>query len=163
MLLRITFLRVVVSGVVKTSGGIAALFAVDPHPSGTFLLVFFLWLFLWEIGGQNVASDWADVEEDLQVRARTVPVKFGLHGARIIIIFSLVLTILLSLVLWWFIPTTLSPAYAIGALVVGIYLLLLPAYRLYKTKASQEAANLFSRASYYPAVMLLVLMVSWIV
>jgi 4-hydroxybenzoate polyprenyltransferase and related prenyltransferases len=163
LLLRITFLRVLVSGVVKTSGGIAAIFAVDPHPSGTFLVVFFFWLFLWEIGGQNVASDWADVEEDLQLRARTVPVKFGLQGARITIIFSLIFTVLLSLVLYWFIPTTLSPVYAIGALVVGIYLLLLPAYRLYKIKASQEAANLFSRASCYPAVMLLVLMVSWIV
>jgi 4-hydroxybenzoate polyprenyltransferase len=163
LLLRITFLRVLLSGVVKTSGGIAAIFAVDPHPSGTFLLVFFVWLFLWEIGGQNVASDWADVAEDLQVRARTIPVRFGLHGARVIIFFSLVFTVLLSLVLCWLIPTTLSPVYAIGALVVGIYLLLLPAYRLYKTKASQEAANLFSRASYYPAVMLLVLMVSWIV
>ena len=163
LLLRITFLRVLVSGVVKTSGGIAAIFAVDPHPSGTFLLVFFFWLFLWEIGGQNVASDWADVQEDLQVRARTIPVRFGFHGALIIIIFSLVLTVLLSLVLCWLIPTTLSPAYAFGALGVGLYLLLLPAYRLYKTKASQEAANLFSRASYYPAAMLLVLMVSWIV
>jgi 4-hydroxybenzoate polyprenyltransferase len=163
LLLQITFLRVLVSGVVKTSGGIAAIFAVDPHPSGTFLLVFFLWLFLWEIGGQNVASDWADVQEDLQVQARTVPVTFGLQGARMIIFFSLVFTVLLSLVLCWFIPTTLSPVYAIGALVVGIHFLLLPAYRLYKTKASQEAENLFSRASYYPTVMLLVLMVSWIV
>jgi len=163
LLLRITFLRVLVSGVVKTSGGIAAVFAVDPHPSGAFLAAFFFWLFLWEIGGQNVASDWADVHEDLQVRARTIPVRFGLQGARIVIIFSLVFTVILSLVLCWLIPTTLSPAYAFGALGVGLYLLLLPAYRLYKTKASQEAANLFSRASYYPAVMLLVLMVSWVV
>jgi len=36
-----------------------------------------------------------------------------------------------------------------------------PAYRLYKTKVSHEAANLFSRASYYPAVILLILLVSW--
>ncbi|HPD61471.1 MAG TPA: UbiA family prenyltransferase, partial [Thermodesulfobacteriota bacterium] len=143
--------------------GIAAIFAVDPHPSGAFLLVFFLWLFLWEIGGQNVASDWADVHEDLQLRARTVPVACGLHSARKIIFFSLLLTVLLSLILCWFVPTALSPVYAIGALVAGTYFLLLPAYRLYKTKASQEAANLFNRASYYPAVVLVVLVVSWIV
>ena len=163
LLLRITFLRVLVSGVVKTSGGVAAIFAVDPHPSGIFLSVFFLWLFLWEIGGQNVASDWADVAEDLQLRARTVPVKFGLRGARIIIFFALFFTVLFSLILYWFIPRPLSPVYVIGALVVGIYFLLVPACRLFKTKASQEAANLFTRASYYPAVMLLILLVSWTV
>ena len=162
LLLRITFLRVVVSGVVKTSGGIAAVFAVAPHPSETFLAVFFLWLFVWEIGGQNIPSDWADVREDLQVRARTVPVRFGLHGARVIITISLVLTVLLSLVLYWFITISLNPVYAFGALVIGIYFLLFPAYRLYKTKAPQEAVKLFGRASYYPAAMLLLLVVSLI-
>jgi len=161
LLLRITFMRVLVSGVVKTSGGIAAIFAVDPHPSVSFLLLFFFWLFSWEIGGQNVPNDWADVQDDLQVQARTVPVKFGLHGTRIIIIFSLALTVLLSLLPCWFIPNTLSLAYVFGALGGGLYFLLLPAYRLYKTKASQEAANLFNRASYYPGVMLLVLTASW--
>ncbi len=59
-LLKISHLRGVISGWVKTSGPIAAVFAVDPDPEPLFLIVLFLWLFFWEIGGQNVPNDWAD-------------------------------------------------------------------------------------------------------
>ena len=51
LMLRVTYLRGIVSGMVKTSGGIAAVFAVDPNPSFSYLVVLFLWLFFWEIGG----------------------------------------------------------------------------------------------------------------
>ncbi|WAC07371.1 MAG: hypothetical protein OS130_14270 [Thermodesulfobacteriota bacterium] len=104
------------------------------------------------MGGQNFASNWSDGEEDLQDRARNIPVGFGFHGALIIIIFLLVPTAPSSFLRCWFIPNPLSTAYVFGAFWVGLYFLLLPAYRLYKTKASPEAANLFSRASCYPAV-----------
>ena len=65
------------SGAVKTAGGLAAVFAVDPHPSPAFLVLLFLWLFFWEIGGQNIPNDWIDMEEDRMVQAKTIPVRVG--------------------------------------------------------------------------------------
>ena len=76
---RVSHLRTIVSGAVKTSGAIAAVFAVDPKPSPLFLFILFLCLFFWEIGGQNIPADWTDIEEDQQLNARTIPVRFGLE------------------------------------------------------------------------------------
>jgi 4-hydroxybenzoate polyprenyltransferase len=69
---KISPFRSLVSGVVKASGALAAIFAVDPDPSISFLLVLFFWLFFWEIGGQNIPNDWAEIEEDRQLQARTI-------------------------------------------------------------------------------------------
>ena len=43
---KVSHFRTIVSGAVKTSGGKAAVFAVDPNPSISFLIGLFLWLFL---------------------------------------------------------------------------------------------------------------------
>jgi 4-hydroxybenzoate polyprenyltransferase len=163
LLLRVSSLRGVISGVVKNSGGIAAVFAVDPNPSPLFLGVLFLWLFSWEIGGQNVPNDWADLEEDQKLKAKTLPVRFGLEGSFVIIYFSLVLAWAMSLVMFWVSPARLGVPYLAGALFSGFYFLILPAHRLFKTRAAEEACALFNRASYYPLAMLLVTMVSWTV
>ena len=48
LLWRTTYMRTLVSGVVKTSGAIAAVFAVDANPSPIFLTFLFFWLFFWE-------------------------------------------------------------------------------------------------------------------
>jgi len=160
LLLRVSHLRTLVSGIVKTSGGIAAVFAVDQNPSPLFLLVLFLWIFLWEIGGQNVPSDWTDVEEDRALQAKTIPVQLGLQRSSKIAFFSLITSVAMSIALLCLTPTRLEPLYFVVALVIGLYTLLIPGYRLYKTKASQEAARLFSRASYYPFVVLVMVIVS---
>jgi hypothetical protein len=44
--------------------------------------------------------------------------------------------------------------YMLGALVIGIYFLLIPGYRLYAMKTRLQAARLFNRASYYPLAIL---------
>ena len=160
LLLRITSLRTVVSGVVKTSGGLAAVFAVDANPSFLFLLVFFLWVFSWEIGGQNVPNDLMDIEEDREMRARTLPVQLGLPRALAVILLSLVTTMFLSLVLPWVTQAALSSLYYPAALISGAYLLLIPAYRLYRRQAREEAGRLFGHASYYQLVMLIVVLFS---
>ena len=161
LLLRVSYLRGVISGVVKNSGGVAAVFAVDPNPSPLFLAVLFLWLFFWEIGGQNVPNDWADLEEDRRLKAKTLPVRFGLEGSRVIIYFSLAIAWAMSLVMFWVSPAGLGLPYLAGALFSGFYFLVLPAHRLFRTRAAEEASALFNRASYYPLAMLLVTMVSW--
>jgi 4-hydroxybenzoate polyprenyltransferase len=68
---RVSPYRTLVSGAVKTSGALAAVFAVDPYPSPLFLAVIFLTLFLWEIGGQNIPNDLTDLKEDRRMQART--------------------------------------------------------------------------------------------
>jgi 4-hydroxybenzoate polyprenyltransferase len=160
LLLRVSHLRTLVSGIVKTSGGIAAVFAVDQNPSPLFLIVLFLWIFLWEIGGQNVPNDWTDLEEDRGLQAKTIPLQLGIQWSSIIVFFSLIASVLLSIVLLFYTPTRLDPLYFVATLVIGLYILVIPGYRLYKTKASREAARLFSRASYYPFVMLVMVIVS---
>ena len=161
LLLRVTYLRTLVSGVVKTLGAIAAVFAVDPVPSLGFLAVLFLWIFFWEIGGQNIPNDCADLQEDLRLRAQTVPVKFGLAGSIRLIVASLLLAAAMSIVLFWMTPNRLGFQYLAGSLLAGFFLLLLPAYRLYKGESPEEAIALFNRASNYPVVMLFVVMISW--
>jgi 4-hydroxybenzoate polyprenyltransferase len=113
----VTHLRTLVSGVVKTLGGIAGVFAVDPHPSLGFLLILFAFLFFWEIGGQKVPADWYDIEEDRRYGAKTIPVRFGHRGAGLIVLISLGLTVILSLGLFAASPVDLSPLYAAAVLV----------------------------------------------
>jgi 4-hydroxybenzoate polyprenyltransferase len=161
LLLRLSYLRVIVSGVVKTLGAVAAVFAVDPEPAPGFLVVLFLWIFFWEIGGQNIPNDWTDLKEDLRLKAKTVPVRFGPEGSVRLIGASLLLAVGLSIALFWTTPNRLGPLYLAGGLVAGLFLLLLPARRLSTGKSPEQAIALFNRASTYPLAMVLVVMLSW--
>ncbi len=159
-MLRVSHLRTQVSGVVKTLGGVAAVYAVNPHPSPLFLITLFLWLFFWEIGGQNIPADWVDFEEDQRLQAKTVPVQMGLEKAGRIILGSLGISAALSLALLLLSPARLSPLLLVPALGASLYFLLLPAWQLYRTRARRQAAILFTRASYYPLAMLIVALIS---
>lgn len=160
LMLRITYLRVLVSGVVKTCGGIAAVYAVDPQPSGLFVLGLFSWLFLWEIGGQNIPADLTDVEVDGQSQARTVPVRFGPGRASLIATVSLFLAVLLSAVLLASSRVAFGVPLLLVSLLAGIYLLLIPAIRLCRTTDRPRAMTLFNRASYYPLTLLGVVLIA---
>ncbi len=146
--------KVLISGAVKTSGAMAAVFAVDPQPALPPLILLFLWLFFWEIGGQNVPNDWADIEEDRVLRATTIPVRFGPAAAAGVIFVSLLLAAILSGISMGLSPVGARFAGVAAALAAGIYLLLIPAYRLYRTKERIEALALFNSASYYPLTLL---------
>jgi 4-hydroxybenzoate polyprenyltransferase len=157
MLLRVTHLRTLVSGAVKTSGGMAAAYAVDPSPSSTFLVILFLWIFFWEIGGQNVPNDWADMEEDARLGAKTVPVQIGPESSRVLILGSLLVATAANLLLLHAVPYKIGLPWLTVSLLMSVYFLLLPGYRLYKTRQRQDAAALFNRASYYPLALLIVI------
>lgn len=156
LLLRISQLRALVSGMVKTLGALAAVFAVDPHPEAGLLLLLFLWLFFWEIGGQNVPADWHDLEEDTALGARTIPVYYGVKGASTIALISLVVSVLIGGVFLGLAPLTPGWLLLPGALLAGFGLLLLPGWRLYRQRYRQEASALFNRASYYPLSLLVI-------
>jgi 4-hydroxybenzoate polyprenyltransferase len=154
LLLKISQLRALVSGVVKTLGGLAAVFAVDPSPEPSFLCLLFLWLFFWEIGGQNVPADWHDIEEDAALAARTVPVVYGPRGASVIVLGTLLASVFLSGLLLGHSPLGLEVSHLIAALAAGGFFLLWPAVCLFRTRDRKEAALLFNRASYYPLSLL---------
>ncbi|HEY5998313.1 MAG TPA: UbiA family prenyltransferase [bacterium] len=155
-LLTVSWLRVLVSGVVKTLGGVAAAFAVDPQPPPGFLALFFLWVFCWEIGGQNVPADWVDLDGDAAFGARTIPVRFGAAGAAWLALTALALaTAGGALLLGGTAGTSSAPVVwtAAGA-AAGLWFLLLPGARLLRQRSPAQAAALFNRASSYPLAML---------
>lgn len=161
-LLKVTWLRGLVSGLVKTSGPLAAVFAVDPRPSMTFVAVLFLWLFFWEIGGQNVPNDLGDLETDRRIGARTIPVRFGSRGAARLCAGSLGIALAMSLALVTVLPVRPGWLYLAGALFSGFYFLLAPCYPLVKTGGAAGAFGLFNRASFYPLSMLVFAILEWV-
>lgn len=160
LLWRVSPLRAIVNGIVKTLGPLAAVYAVHPTPSPLFLAMLFLWIFTWEIGGQNIPADWTDIEEDRHFRAQTIPVKLGLSRASIISGSTLVGALFFQLLLFWVSPLPAGP-YALAALTgINAALLLWPVLGLHQHKERDQAMTLFNRASYYPlATLVLVLMV----
>ena len=157
LLWEVSSFRTIVSGAVKTSGGMAALFAVDPNPSPFFLIILFLWLFLWEIGGQNIPADWADIERDRSIQAKTIPVRLGPERSKAVILFCLVLAVIMNVILFRLTPVRYEHYYVGVCFLVGAYLLIHPAYRLFKSNNRQDALTLFNRACYYPLSLLVVI------
>jgi len=159
MLWRVSPFRTVVSGTVKTSGAIAAVFAVDPNPSGAYLILLFLLLFFWEIGGQNIPNDWVDVEEDKQFKALTIPVCYGLQASRVIVLVTLVLALGLNIVVFYYSQVDFLIIYVIISFTIGSYLLLQPAVKLSQTLRVSDAMALFNKASYYPPALLVIVLI----
>ncbi|MFH1489694.1 MAG: UbiA family prenyltransferase [Pseudomonadota bacterium] len=156
LLWEVSSFRTVISGVVKTSGGIAAVFAVDPSPSPFFLAALFLWIFLWEVGGQNIPADWADIERDSRSQAKTIPVLCGPARANALSLYCLVLVVLINLFLFRLTPGGFEIYDAGICFFAGVYLLILPAYRLLKSRNRLDALKLFNRACYYPLTLFVV-------
>ena len=163
LLLQVSYLRTLVSGVVKSAGAMAAVFAVDPTPPPAFLLALFAWLFLWEIGGQNVPNDWTDLEADRQFGARTVPVRFGPNRSIGIIAGGLTASVLISPLLFFLSPARFPTAIPVLAGAAGVGLLLYPALRLVYQRTADGAMRLFNRASYYPLVLFAITVVGVII
>jgi len=131
-------------------------FAVDPNPSPLFLILLFLWLFCWEIGGQNVPNDWTDIEQDRRLQAQTIPVLLGSKTAGDIILGTLIITVILSVIVFYVSPIPFQFPFVVAAVAAGLCLFVLPAFLLYKTGESHYAMALFNMASYYPLAMLLI-------
>jgi 4-hydroxybenzoate polyprenyltransferase len=163
LLWRVSPFRTFVSGAVKTSGAIAAVFAVDPNPSGTYLVCLFLMLFFWEIGGQNIPNDWSDAVEDRQMNAKTIPIRWGLAVANGIILATIILTLGMSTIVFYFARPADGLVFIILSLAAGSYLLLLPVLTLSRTRKRTDAMALFNKASYYPLVLLLIVLIKILV
>jgi 4-hydroxybenzoate polyprenyltransferase len=155
LLWRVTPLRTLVNGVVKALGALAAVYAVQPQPSFLFLAVLFLWIFSWEIGGQNIPCDWTDIEEDRYFKAKTIPIRMGTHRAALISVSTLVCAMFLHFALLWASPLSWNALVLLAALGVNIFLLLWPALELAESRQRNSAMDLFNKASYYPLATLI--------
>jgi 4-hydroxybenzoate polyprenyltransferase len=150
LLLKVTYLRTFVSGLVKASGPIAAVFVVDPTPSPSALLMLLAWVFFWEIGGQNVPADWNDTAEDIGINAKTIPIQFGPRKAGLIVVAALTITVIASAFLPLISPAPLGWPYILASMIIGFVLLLQPGFQLSRNSDGRYAAKLFDKASYYP-------------
>lgn len=159
VLLKVTYWRTLVSGLVKSAGPIAAVFVVTPDPSAPLLLLLLAWLMCWEIGGQNIPADWNDVEEDKRVGAMTIPLAFGPDVAGILVGVALALTVILSMFLPRMSPLPLGAPYLVASVAAGLLLLLLPGAKLIRRRDNRGAARLFDRASLYPLAQLAIVTV----
>ncbi len=160
---RITPLRAVISGAVKTSGPIAGIFAVDPTPSPVFVMVLFLALFFWEIGGQNIPADWTDLESDRRLKAQTIPVRFGTQRSAEYLLLCLIFALVLMAISFQLSKSGFEPIAAAISMLLGMYLLLIPAIRLYQTKSRSDAMVLFNKSSYYPVALLTTVLINFII
>lgn len=151
---RVSPYRALVSGAVKTSGSMAAVFAVDPSPSPGFMVALFFALFFWEVGGQNIPNDLTDIEEDRRMQARTIPVHFGVERAVALTVAALALALVLIVVVFQLSPLAHASLLAMPAVAAGCWLLAWPGLRLSEKKDRAAAMALFNRASYYPPVLL---------
>ena len=162
-MLQVSPWRTAISGVVKTLGGIAAVLAVAPNPSLPMLAVLFLWLFAWEIGGQNIPNDWTDMDEDSCLGACSIPARLGRRTAALVILVALVATIALSVLLFVLAPVKGGPLLIPAVLAAGLWFLLWPAVRLVRSGTILSASALFNRASYYPLGILMIVLIGIVI
>jgi 4-hydroxybenzoate polyprenyltransferase len=163
LLYRVTPLRVLLSGVIKTLGGAAAIVAVDSHPPAIRVAVFLAMIFFWEIGGQNIPADWTDIDEDRRMKARTIPVHIGGETATLLILVCLAAATAMSLVLLAIFDGRLVLPFMAAALAAGAALLLYPSLELLQKKERSNAQAVFNAASYYPLALLLIVAVRTLV
>jgi 4-hydroxybenzoate polyprenyltransferase len=140
----------------------AAVFAVNASPPLIFLILLFLWIFSWEIGGQNIPNDWTDMEEDRRFSAKTIPVHLGTRRAGVIAGLALVCVLLLNISLFWVSPLPFNGWLLCAAVVANVALLLWPVRKLAESRQRSDAMTLFNRASYYPLVMFCIVLLSLI-
>ncbi|MBU4319234.1 MAG: UbiA family prenyltransferase [Proteobacteria bacterium] len=154
LLWNVSPIRTLVSGVVKTSGAVAAIYGVDSSPSFLFVAVLFLFLFFWEIGGQNIPNDWTDLDLDGAFKARTIPLTLGLELSSFMILWSNLAVLVLSVFVFITSKFQYGMIYVLLSLCAGGVFLLYPSIRLYRSPTRENAMALFNQASYYPMVLL---------
>jgi 4-hydroxybenzoate polyprenyltransferase len=159
-LLKITHFKIIPSAIVKASGGLAGVYAVDPHPSLGFVAVLLLWLATWEIGGQNIANDIMDMDDDAKVGARTTSTVKGIPESVFRIVSALSMAAFAGVAIYFLAGKGVGILYPLGAAALGWLLLMEPARNLYYNPGPGTAAMLFNRASYAPVSFLLLTAVS---
>jgi 4-hydroxybenzoate polyprenyltransferase len=109
-----------------------------------------MWIALWEVGGQNVPNDLVDMQEDGRLGAKTIPVVYGPSFSVTIIFAALIASSVLGLGLIFLSPLKMKGVYVVGAILSGLFFLLIPLRRFLSDDDTSKAINLFNQASLYP-------------
>jgi 4-hydroxybenzoate polyprenyltransferase len=142
--------KILVAATVKNLGSLAAIYAVNPDPPLHFIVMIFLWIALWEVGGQNIPNDLVDMGEDRRLGGKTIPVVYGPNLSILIILITLIASFVLGLGLIFFSPLAFKGGYIVGAIVSGLLFLLLPLKKFLAERDTSKSINLFNQASLYP-------------
>ncbi|MGD0230518.1 MAG: UbiA family prenyltransferase [Syntrophorhabdales bacterium] len=159
-LLRVTHWKTLLSGTMVGIGTLAGVFAVASEPPRSFVLLLFIWSCAWEIGARNIPNDWTDLEEDIHLGIRTLPVRYGKSLTSRVSFILLCVTVLVSLLLPFSISLPNVASYEAGACAAGGFLLLAPGLRWARENSLNSAMILFNRACFYPLAMLAVAVLS---
>jgi 4-hydroxybenzoate polyprenyltransferase len=142
--------KILIAATVKNLGAMAAIFAVNPEPSVSFVLMVFFWIAAWEVGGQNIPNDLMDMQEDGKLGAKTVPVVYGVSTAVMLLIITLVASFVFGLALVLVSPLAHKAIFLIGGILSGVLFLLLPLRSFLASGDTNQAIKLFNKASLYP-------------
>ncbi|MDP1808671.1 MAG: UbiA family prenyltransferase [Actinomycetota bacterium] len=154
---RYTYFKFIFVAMAVTLGALSGWLVVAPANTTTFLL-FGAWTYLWEIGGRNVPNDFNDVDEDAALGVKTIPVVLGKARAGKIVFWALLASFLVSLPLM--VMTDKPPLFIGGAVLISLYLLLIPGYALMRDPRPQISRKLYNKSAIFPLVLLLLLMVN---
>lgn len=159
-LLKISHLKIIASAMVKASGGLAGIYAVNPSPPMEFVVFVFCWLACWEVGGQNIPNDIVDMEDDRRVGAKTTLTVMGLKHSVFVLVAAVSMAAFGAVMIFLLAGPGIGLLYPLGALFLGYFLLLKPAKAVYESPGPREAASLFNRASYLPLGVLVLTVIS---
>ena len=162
-LLRVTHWKGILSGLMVGVGGLAGVWAVTPDPRPGMVALFFAWAFTWEVGCRNIPNDWSDLEEDVHLGIRTVPVRYGRRRATIISLVIVSTTAALGLLFPLVVPMPLLWVYLAGTAIVSGIFLLRPAIRWLHEQTTPAALAFFNLACLYPLALFAVLAASVII
>ena len=143
--------KILIAATVKNLGSLAAIYAVNPSPPLEFIIIVFIWIALWEVGGQNIPNDLVDMDEDRRLEGKTIPVVYGPNLSVLIILITLIASFVLGLGLVFLSPLPFKGVYLLGAIISGLLFLLIPLKRFLSERDTAKAINLFNQASLYPA------------
>jgi len=149
-LLKVTHLRTLAHGVIKTLGSVAAVLAVDSGARWPLVACAAAPIFLWEIGGQNIPADWFDLEMDRRQGAKTLCVTLGLRHAAMVSLIALSAATLCAIAALRISPAGLPPALIALTSAVIIWIMPWPAWKLMRGPSRRAALRLFTRASFFP-------------
>jgi 4-hydroxybenzoate polyprenyltransferase len=137
-----TWLKTIPAGIMVGLGGLAGWLAVAPLSAGA--VTVFALLALWEIAGRNLSNDLSDLSRDRPVGVRTLANVYGPGTAGLAILVGAVALPLLALAQ----PGTMALKASLAA--AAVWLVTLPAVRLWRGLGEDQALAFFNRASLFP-------------
>ena len=119
-----------------------------------------LWLAAWEIGGQNIAHDIVDMDNDSRLSARTTLTVKGVRESVFFLVAACGMAFFGGVTIYVLSGLSSGWIYPAAAVLAGWFLIMDPSRKLYLNQEPANALRLFNRASYVPLVFLIITAIS---